>query len=100
MCSKTSSPPTKAATVAKPTGSSDPRSNRRGRPSRVEGEVATARIWAWLTPQERTRLLRVALENRLTIAQVVREAVNDFVAEYSENGGVFSDTGKSGRAAL
>lgn len=68
---------------------------RRGRPSRVEGEESSRRIWMFLTERERTALLRVALENRQTIAQVLRDAVNEFVADYGERR-VFSCTGNSG----
>jgi hypothetical protein len=49
----------------------------------------------FLTERERTALLRVALENRQTIAQVLRDAVNEFVADYGERR-VFSCTGNSG----
>jgi hypothetical protein len=57
---------------------------RRGRRSRIEGELSTERIWAWLTVAERAALEEVATENNLPIASVIREAVNEFVADYSE----------------
>jgi len=57
---------------------------RRGRPTRVAGERATARIWAFLTSTERQALDAVAHDNGLTVAQVIRDAVNEYVADYSD----------------
>ena len=57
---------------------------RRGRPPRVDGEVATARVWAWLTPRERAELERVANDNGVPVAALIREAVNEYVADYGE----------------
>jgi hypothetical protein len=64
---------------------------RRGRPRRVEGEVASERIWGWVTPTERAALLWVATENGLEISQIIRDAVNEYVADYSDKR-VFSVT--------
>lgn len=68
--------------------------SRRGRRPRVDGEVASERIWAWLTPSERSALERVSEDTDTPIAVIIREAVNVFVAEFGERQ-VFSDTGKS-----
>lgn len=57
---------------------------KRGRPARVEGERATERIWALLTPHERAALAVVAKDNGITIGQLIRDAVNDYVADYGE----------------
>jgi hypothetical protein len=65
-----------------------------GRPRRVEEEVATERIWAFLTPSERRALGRLADAEGLTVAVLVREAVNAYVADFSDER-VFSCTGKS-----
>lgn len=56
---------------------------RGGRPCRAE-VPSTARITVRLTPQERSALEQVAADNRQSILQVVREAVNCFVADYGE----------------
>lgn len=37
-----------------------------------------------LTQEERRDLEQVARENRLTVAAVIRDAVNEFVADYRE----------------
>lgn len=57
---------------------------KRGRPRRVEGERASERIWALLTPNERASLVAAAKENGITISQLIRDAVNDYVADYGE----------------
>lgn len=57
---------------------------RRGRPSRVEGERATERVSALLTPQERAALREIAKTNGLTVGQILRDAVNEYVADYGE----------------
>lgn len=67
---------------------------RRGRPCRVAGEVATKRIWAFLTPSERAALEAQAATERVSVAVLVREAVNAYVADQAERR-VFSCTGKS-----
>lgn len=69
---------------------------RRGRRPRVDGEPATARIWAFVTPSERRALRRLARSSRLSIGQVVREAVNCYVADSGDQK-PFTSTGNSGR---
>lgn len=69
-------------------------SGRRGRPPRVAGEVACRRIWAFLTPSERAALDRVARENGQAVAEVIREAVNEYVSDLGERR-VFSSTHNS-----
>lgn len=64
---------------------------RRGRPRRIDGERATERIWAWLTPSERRALEAFAKASGQGIAVILREAVNDFVADSSDRQ-VFSVT--------
>lgn len=53
------------------------------RPRKV-GETATCRFWLRLTPSQRAGLHRVAQENRSTVAAVVKEAIDEFVADYAE----------------
>lgn len=67
---------------------------RRGRPPRIEGERATERIWAWVTPSERRALEAFAAESGQEVAVIFREAVNDFVADSCERK-VFSITANS-----
>lgn len=66
---------------------------RRGRPRRTDA-LASARVWAFLTAEERRDLAAVAAENGVTIAVFIRDAVNDAVCEYRERP-VFSRTGNS-----
>lgn len=66
----------------------------RGRPRRIDAEAATERIWAWLTPSERRALERCAADVGADLAVVIREAVNEYVADYGERR-VFSVTGNS-----
>ena len=56
----------------------------RGRPTRIDGERATERIWAWITPSERRRLEAFSKETGDEIGVIVREAVNEFVADSSD----------------
>jgi hypothetical protein len=67
---------------------------RRGRRCRVAGEPASERIWAWLTPSERLALQAFADESGERIGEIVREAVNVYVAEASERK-IFSVTHNS-----
>jgi len=55
----------------------------RGRPPRA-GVRATRRVEFLLTCEERIKLDQVANESGQKLAEVVREAVNEFVADYSE----------------
>jgi hypothetical protein len=67
---------------------------RRGRPRRVEAECASVRVWAWVTPAERRAIERCALESHMDVGVLVREAINDYVATFSEVK-LISVTGKS-----
>lgn len=67
---------------------------RRGRPPRIAGETASERVWAWLTPSERRSLERCALETHTELSVIIREAINEYVADFSEQK-VFSVTGNS-----
>jgi hypothetical protein len=57
---------------------------RRGRPLRVAGAQSRARFCGFCTVEEREALDEVAREMGLPIAVVIREAVNEFVADYRE----------------
>ena len=61
---------------------------RRGRPPRA-GQRAAHRVEFRLTDDELARLEAVARENGKPIATVIREAINEFVADYAENGRPF-----------
>jgi hypothetical protein len=67
----------------------------RGRPTRQD-EASTAKVGVRLTSYEREELQRVARENRQSVAAVVRDAVNEYVADYRERG-VFGGRNSSGR---
>jgi hypothetical protein len=45
---------------------------------------ATARIELRVTPAQRLELQRVATDNRLGMSGILREAVNEFIADYGE----------------
>lgn len=53
------------------------------RPIRFD-EAATAAIRIRVTPQQRAALLQVARENNARVADVIRDAVDDYVADYSD----------------
>jgi hypothetical protein len=53
------------------------------RPARF-GEPATDAIRVRVTPGQRLALEQVARDNQTDLAGVIREAVNTFVADYSE----------------
>lgn len=58
---------------------------RRGRPRRVVDESADFALRIWLTSSERRRLEHVRLDNHHgTLAETVREAINAYVADYSD----------------
>lgn len=57
---------------------------KRGRPPRIIGELASARIWGYLTPTERQALKLVARASGQTLGHLIREAVNEYVADFSE----------------
>lgn len=54
-----------------------------GRPT-LDAEPATDRIQVRVTPGQRLDLLRVAEENGTDISGVIREAVNEYVADYCD----------------
>jgi hypothetical protein len=56
---------------------------RLGRP-RLFDDRATTRISLAVTPAQRLELQRVATENRTQVSAVIRDAVNEFVADYGE----------------
>jgi hypothetical protein len=58
---------------------------------RLHDDSATASIHVRLTPGQRLELRRVAAENGTGVAGVIREAVNEYVADYRETrkAGVF-----------
>jgi hypothetical protein len=45
---------------------------------------STARIELRVTPAQRLELRRVASENRTGVAGILREAVNEYVADYTD----------------
>lgn len=55
----------------------------RGRPPRA-GVRATRRIEFLVTEEEGAALEKVAGENQMTLAGVIRDAVNTFVADYCD----------------
>ena len=61
---------------------------RRGRRPTFD-EPATAHLNIRVTPGQRLELRRVAAENGMRVSAVVRDAVNEFVADYREGGRVF-----------
>lgn len=56
---------------------------RRG-PKPTRGVTASARVCVRLTDGERSDLARVARENHTNVADVIREAVNEYVSDYRE----------------
>jgi hypothetical protein len=57
---------------------------RGGRKPRVPGACSSMRLSIRLTPEERRDLEAVARENHTNLADVLREAVNEYVADYRE----------------
>ncbi len=57
---------------------------KRGRPPLPAHQRLDERIEVRLTDAERRDLARVAREKRTSIADVLREAVNEYVADYGE----------------
>ena len=53
-------------------------------PKPERGETATDRIVVRVTPPERADLDAVARENHSTRAAVIRDAVNEYVADYRD----------------
>ena len=56
-----------------------------GRPPLYE-VPASQRIYVNVTPAQRLALRRVASDNRTGMAGIIREAVNEYVADYGERG--------------
>jgi hypothetical protein len=54
-----------------------------GRP-RLFDVAASERISVNVTPAQRLELRRVASDNRTGVAGIIREAVNEYVADYGE----------------
>lgn len=54
-----------------------------GRPP-IADVPATARIEFRVTPAQRLELRRVASDNRTGVAGIIREAVNEYVADYGD----------------
>jgi hypothetical protein len=57
--------------------------NRGGRPPRA-GQRSTRRIEFVVTPDEYADLEKVAADHQQPIAAIIRQAVNEFVADYRE----------------
>jgi hypothetical protein len=55
---------------------------KRGRPRSTD--PATSMIQVRVTPGQRLELRRVAEDNRTHVSGVIREAVNEYVADYRE----------------
>lgn len=58
-------------------------SKRPGRPPLYEAP-ASARISLAVTPAQRLELRRIASDNGSGLSGIIREAVNEFVADYGE----------------
>jgi hypothetical protein len=58
--------------------------SRGGRRPRVVGVQSSSRLTIRLTPGERSDLESVARENHTNLADVLREAVNEYVNDYRE----------------
>jgi len=54
-----------------------------GRPP-IHDTPATARIWVRVTPAQRLDLRRVATDNGTGVSGIIREAVNEYVADYGD----------------
>lgn len=59
------------------------------RTCRFDGGPATAAIRIRVTPEQRREIQQVATENQTTVADVIRLAVNTFVADYREGDALF-----------
>ena len=61
------------------------------RPRRFN-EPASKAIRVRVTPQQRIELEQVARENQTDVSGVIRDAVNDYVADYRDTNPVFRST--------
>jgi predicted DNA-binding ribbon-helix-helix protein len=59
-----------------------------GRPRQFD-EPASETIRVRVTPEQRTDLEQVARENNTNLADAIRQAVNDYVADYRDGHPVF-----------
>lgn len=75
-----------------------PNGNKHGRLTRIPGEVSNVRLRVVLTESEMRELQQVAADNYVTVSEVVREAVNEYVADYRDRR-PFSKTRGAARAA-
>jgi len=57
---------------------------RTGRRPRVPGHASCVRLSVRLTPDERRDLESVARDNQTSLTDVLREAVNEYVADYRD----------------
>lgn len=57
---------------------------RRGRPSRVENEPADQRVWSFLTVSEKHAAKKIANKHGVQLAELIRDAVNDYVETIGE----------------
>jgi hypothetical protein len=48
------------------------------------GEAVTAIVKIKVTPSQRAKLLAAAKANLVTVTDAVRDAINDYVADYSD----------------
>jgi hypothetical protein len=61
-----------------------PNQGRRSRLTRIPGELSTRRVQIRMTPREYRDLEQVAAENLVSPSEVIRNAVNEFVADFRE----------------
>lgn len=64
---------------------------RLGRPPRIETEIASEQLFIRVTPGERRAIGHAADELRITITELIRQAVNEFVGDFSERKPFSSD---------
>jgi hypothetical protein len=57
--------------------------SKRGRKPKF-GEAAECRMWVRVTPRQHTRLQEAARLNLTTVADLVRDAVDSYVADFSD----------------
>lgn len=61
-----------------------PVTRKRGRPSRVVGQPATARRWVFLTALESARLDAIAKANGQKAGEYIRDVITNEIAEADE----------------